>query len=80
MRRWTAPLRTTSLPADAVRAILYGADVPINVRTRGGMWQTTYEGVIPQLMRRYKEAASDSARAEIEQYMRIGAEEDRRAQ
>ncbi|MEX1997463.1 MAG: excinuclease ABC subunit UvrA [Candidatus Andersenbacteria bacterium] len=51
------------------QAILYGADVAIAVRTRGGVWETTYEGVIPQLVRRYKEAASDGARAEIEQYM-----------
>ncbi len=57
------------LPTKDVEVILYGSDVPISVRTRSGNWETTYEGVIPQLMRRYKEAASDSARAEIEQYM-----------
>jgi excinuclease ABC subunit A len=57
------------LAARDVELILYGSDVPISVRTRSGTWETTYEGVIPQLMRRYKEAASDGARADIEQYM-----------
>lgn len=57
------------LPASSIELILYGSDMPISVRTRSGQWETTYEGVIPQLMRRHKEAASDSARAEIEQYM-----------
>ncbi|MFH1367140.1 MAG: excinuclease ABC subunit UvrA [Patescibacteria group bacterium] len=32
---------------------------------------TTFEGVIPNLMRRYKETDSDYIRAEIERYMRI---------
>jgi excinuclease ABC subunit A len=50
-------------------AILYGAGEPIAVRTRGGSWETTYEGVVPQLMRRYKETESDHTRAEIEQFM-----------
>lgn len=49
--------------------ILHGQGVPISVRTRGGMWDTTYEGVVPQLMRRYKETESEHTRSEIEQYM-----------
>lgn len=36
-----------------------------------GDYYTTYEGVIPNLMRRYKETDSDYIRQEIERYMRI---------
>ncbi|MFC1663018.1 excinuclease ABC subunit UvrA [Patescibacteria group bacterium] len=36
-----------------------------------GNFTTTYEGVIPNLMRRYKETESDYVRSEIERYMRI---------
>ena len=32
-------------------------------------WDTTFEGVIPNLQRRYKETDSDYIRAEIERYM-----------
>ncbi len=49
--------------------ILFGKDVPITVKTRRGTWQTDYEGVVPQLMRRYKETESDHTRNEIQQYM-----------
>ena len=59
----------SKLSAQQLNDILYSTDVPISVRTRNGTWKTTYEGVIPQLMRRYKEATSDSARNEIEQFM-----------
>ncbi|MFH1354490.1 MAG: excinuclease ABC subunit UvrA [bacterium] len=52
-----------------LKLILYGQNVPISVHTRGGMWDTAYEGVVPQLMRRYKETESDHTRVEIEQYM-----------
>ncbi|MEK7557114.1 MAG: excinuclease ABC subunit UvrA, partial [Patescibacteria group bacterium] len=57
------------LSAAHVKAILYGENIPISIRTRGGMWETTYEGVVPQLFRRYKETESDYTRAEIEQFM-----------
>jgi excinuclease ABC subunit A len=59
----------SKLSASDIQKILYGTGLPMRVRTRGGVWEATYEGVIPQLMRRYKEATSDSARADIEQYM-----------
>lgn len=49
--------------------ILYGSNTPITVRTRSGQWETTYEGVVPQLMRRFRETSSDGARSDIEQYM-----------
>jgi excinuclease ABC subunit A len=57
------------LPKEVVEKILYSQNEPITVRTRGGYWQTNYEGVVPQLMRRYKETDSDHTRSEIEQFM-----------
>lgn len=57
------------LPSAALDAILYAEGEPITVSTSRGMWSTTYEGVIPQLMRRYKETDSDHTRSEIEQFM-----------
>jgi len=36
-----------------------------------GDYYTTFEGVIPNLMRRYKETDSDYIRSEIERYMRV---------
>ncbi len=59
----------SQLAAAEIKTILYGDQVPITVRTGRGSWQTTYEGVIPQLMRRYKETDSDHTRTEIEQFM-----------
>ncbi len=52
-----------------LRDILYAEDEPVTVRTSRGIWDTVYEGVIPQLIRRYKETDSDHTRAEIEQFM-----------
>ncbi len=57
------------LSAAHSKAILYGEHIPISVRTRSGVWDTTYEGVVPQLLRRYKDTESDHTRAEIEQFM-----------
>jgi len=56
--------------------ILYGGKsgdhVTLHYRNTEGMervYQTTYEGVIPNLQRRYKESTSDYVRGEIEHYM-----------
>ncbi len=63
------------LPPDAVRAVLYGSDGRrVRVRFRhstgpGGSFETTYEGVVPNLERRYRETESDYVRQEIERYM-----------
>lgn len=57
------------LPKMALDAILHAQGEPVTVRTSRGMWATEYEGVIPQLMRRYKETDSDHTRSEIEQFM-----------
>jgi excinuclease ABC subunit A len=58
-----------------MRIILYGAPEPVAVRFtnqhgRTSVYETTYEGVIPNLERRYRETESDYVRAEIERYMR----------
>ena len=55
--------------------ILYGNNskkVTIRHKTHRGQtysWETTYEGVIPNLSRRYRETESDHTRQEIERYM-----------
>jgi excinuclease ABC subunit A len=55
--------------------VLYGSDEEIYVRYRNRYgrqraYYTTYEGVIPNLERRYKETDSDAAREKLEQFMR----------
>ncbi len=65
------------LPKKAVDAILRGTgdrEYDVNNNTGAGKvraFMTSYEGVIPNLMRRYKETDSDYIRAEIERYMRV---------
>ncbi len=61
------PVRKLTKQQTAI--ILFGAPESITVGTNRGSWETTYEGVVPQLIRRYKEASSDAARSDIEQYM-----------
>jgi len=61
------------LTDEARRIVLYGAkdEVSFQYRNREGVQRrhsTTFEGVIPYLERRYKEA-SDNGREDIEQYM-----------
>lgn len=54
------------LSKDDLRVILYGtADEKVIVRGH----ETHYEGVIPNMLRRYKETESDYIRREIEKYM-----------
>lgn len=57
-------------PTD-LRVILYGAgDTDIPVRGPGGrVYHTTFEGVIPNMERRYHETDSDFVRKEIEKFM-----------
>ncbi|GIW08186.1 MAG: UvrABC system protein A [Dehalococcoidia bacterium] len=63
------------LPEEARRVVLYGAGkTPIVVRYRNAQgrtreYSTTYEGVIPNLERRYRETDSDWVKQDIEQYM-----------
>ncbi len=64
------------LPSDVRDEILYGGSnlrLRVSYRNRRGrrrVWNTRYEGVIPQLERRHRETGSDSARDSYRQYMR----------
>src|SRR3989337_334840 len=62
------------LSQEQVNTILYGDAGPITLHDTGAgghdnKWDTTYEGVIPNLERRYRETDSDYVRSEIEKYM-----------
>jgi len=63
------------LPAGAQQALLYGlGDEKIQYKFKmksGNVWshKGRFRGVIPELMRRYRETASDQVRAHIEQSM-----------
>jgi len=68
------------LSEEVVKIILYGTGdrkykVSINRKEDGsafsGEYKTTFEGVIPNLERRYRETESDYIRRKIEQFMRI---------
>lgn len=65
-----------NLPQKALRVILYGSDdeaFSVSGRNRFGRrisFETTFEGVIPELARRYRETESDWSRREIQKYMR----------
>lgn len=65
------------LPKPALDLVLYGSgDARFDVNNASGTGKvreflTGYEGVIPNLMRRYRETDSDYMRAEIERYMRV---------
>ncbi|OGE88992.1 MAG: excinuclease ABC subunit A [Candidatus Doudnabacteria bacterium RIFCSPLOWO2_02_FULL_49_13] len=61
------------LPKKYLDVVLYGtADRKIEIEDESGYKRTTsFEGVIPNLERKYKETDSDYMRGEIEQYMRI---------
>jgi len=57
-----------------LKLVLYGDADPIQIKytTSGGhtnRWDTTFEGVIPNLSRRYRETDSEYIRSEIERYM-----------
>jgi excinuclease ABC subunit A len=63
------------LTQEQIDLLLYGSgDQEITVRYKNHQgrirnWATTYEGVIPNLERRYKETSSEYMRGEIERYM-----------
>ncbi len=62
------------LTEDQKKKVLYGTDDPLTIRYRpqhGGTrtYTITFEGVIPNLDRRYKQTESEGVREEIEQYM-----------
>ncbi|MFN8484568.1 MAG: excinuclease ABC subunit UvrA [Anaerolineae bacterium] len=63
------------LTEEQQKIVLYGSGgktIRLNYRNRAGrqrMYDTTYEGVIPNLERRYGETDSDWVRSEIEEFM-----------
>ncbi|MBF8286602.1 MAG: excinuclease subunit, partial [Dehalococcoidia bacterium] len=62
------------LSQEQVNTILYGDGGTITLHYQGAgghdnKWDTTFEGVIPNLERRYRETDSDYVRQEIEKYM-----------
>jgi len=61
----------SQMKPDDLRIILYGAsEQPISMRGPGGRtYHTTYEGVVPNLERRYHETDSDFVRREIGKFM-----------
>ncbi len=61
------------LPKKFIDAILYGTgDKKVRIQDESGYERyTSFEGVIPNLERKYKETDSDYMRGEIEQFMRI---------
>ncbi len=67
-----APVK--ELTRDQLNLVLYGDKSPITIHYTGAgghdnKWDTTFEGVIPNLDRRYRETDSDYVRSEIEKYM-----------
>jgi excinuclease ABC subunit A len=73
--RFSTEVPVRELTPEQMEIILYGSgDEEITVRYKNNqgrtrLWGTTYEGVIPNLERRYKETSSEYIRSEIERYM-----------
>jgi len=64
------------LPEEAKKAILYGTgNIPISVNLRSdrltGEYSAPFEGVIPNLRRRYNQTSSTGVRMWIEQFMSV---------
>lgn len=62
------------LPRDILDILLYGnggekIKMSYSTRTFSGSYDSSYEGVIPNLERRYRETTSDYTKSEIERYM-----------
>ncbi len=62
------------LPKDILNILLYGnggekIEMKYNTRTFSGSFNSSFEGVIPNLERRYRETTSDYTKSEIEKYM-----------
>ncbi len=68
-------MRLGELSADARKILLFGAgeeQFRVEGRNREGRWthfNSAFEGLIPELERRYKESESDYVKKEIEKYM-----------
>ncbi|MBO7377442.1 MAG: excinuclease ABC subunit UvrA [Clostridia bacterium] len=64
------------LPEDVMNILLYGnggerMNIEYNTQTFHGSFQSSFEGVINNLERRYRETTSDYTKSEIERYMRV---------
>ncbi len=61
------------LPKDVIKLLLYGTNDEIEVNYKSSKWETTYktkfEGIIPNLERRFRETTSDYIKGEISKYM-----------
>ncbi len=62
------------LPKDILQILLYGnggekIEMKYDTKTFSGSFVNSYEGVIPNLERRYQETTSDYTKSEIERYM-----------
>lgn len=70
--KFSLQVPTAKLAAEDLEKILYGTGTEkYNVKlSMGRSFETTYEGVIPNLERRHKETDSDFMRRDIERFMR----------
>ncbi|MBO7214457.1 MAG: ABC-ATPase UvrA, partial [Clostridia bacterium] len=64
------------LPKDIYNMLLYGNNgerikMQYDTRTFKGSYESSWEGVIPNLTRRYRETTSDYTKSEIERYMTV---------
>lgn len=64
------------LPEEIMNVLLYGTngeelDLSYSSRTFSGNYKSAFEGVIPNLERRYRETTSDYVKGEIERYMEL---------
>jgi excinuclease ABC subunit A len=76
-RKFSLSEDITKIPEESKNIILWGTGDEIyrvsgeNRFGRRVSWQTVFEGLIPNLERRYKETDSDYIRREIEKFMRV---------
>jgi len=64
------------LPPEIYNMLLYGNDgerieMSYQTRTFNGSYMSSWEGIIPNLKRRYRETTSDYTKMEIERYMQV---------
>lgn len=64
------------LPKDVYNILLYGTNgeivsIDYETRTFSGSYESAWEGIIPNLERRYRETTSDYTKSEIEKYMTV---------
>ncbi|MBQ3219435.1 MAG: excinuclease ABC subunit UvrA, partial [Clostridia bacterium] len=64
------------LPENVYKILLYGNNgekikISYDTRTFSGSYESAWEGIIPNLERRYRETSSDYTKMEIERYMTV---------